>query len=90
MAGHRSRSEGPPQHEVRQRRRRTRMARRMATAATPSQRIAAVADHLRAALPYLPPATAEAIAAQAIARLQEAIEQAYREEARAARTRQTW
>ena len=88
MAGHRSaRAQQPAQWEVRQQRRRARMAVRLAEAATPSARIGAVADHLRAALADLPALVAERIAAQAIETLTAGVEQAYREEARAAAAR---
>lgn len=88
MAGHRSAQPArPAQWEVRQQRRRARMAVRLAEAATPAQRIGAVADHLRAALADLPGPTAERIAAQAIESLTAGVEQAYREKARAATTR---
>ncbi|SNY72751.1 hypothetical protein [Paractinoplanes atraurantiacus] len=90
MAGHRSvKAAQPAQYEVRQQRRRARMAVRLAEATTPSARIGAVADHLRAALADLPGPAAEQIAALAIETLNAAVEQAYREEARvaAARTR---
>ncbi len=88
MAGHRSGQEQtPPQHEVRQQRRRERMAVRMAAAATPSERIGAGADHLRAALAYTPGPVAETIAARVVQVLMDAVEQAYREESRAAAAR---
>jgi hypothetical protein len=63
------------------------MAVRLAEAGTPSARIGAVADHLRAALADLPGPAAERIAAQAIETLSAGVEQAYREEARAAGSR---
>lgn len=66
------------------------MAQRMAAAGTPSLRVAVAADHLRAVLAHLPGPAAEGLAARVVATLLEAVEQAYREEARAARTRQTW
>ena len=88
MAGHRSPgTQQPAPYEVRQQRRRARMAVRLAAAATPSARIGAVADHLRAALADLPGPVAERIAAQAIETLTAGVEQAYREEARAATAR---
>ncbi|MFC4066771.1 hypothetical protein [Actinoplanes subglobosus] len=92
MAGHRSSrpEQTPRQYEARQQRRRARMAQRMGAASTPSQRIAAAADHLRAALPHLPAPAAESIAASVVATLLEAVEQAYREEARAATARTRW
>lgn len=86
MAGHRnSNEERPAQYEVRQQRRRARVAQLLAAASTPSRRVGVVADHLRAALAYVPPAMAEQIASQVITALNEAIEQAYRIEAKTCR-----
>ncbi len=73
----------PKRADVRQARRRERMAQRLAAAATPSERIGAAADHLRAALAHVPPAKAEQISEEIVRALLAATERAYREEARA-------
>jgi hypothetical protein len=86
MAGHsRNNEDRPAQYAVRQQRRRVRVAQLLAAAGTPSRRVGVVADHLRAALAYVPPAMAEQIASQVIAVLNQAVEQAYVIEAKTSR-----
>lgn len=72
----------PKRHEIRQHKRRQRIAHRMATADSPERRVGVASDHLRAALKYVPPAAAEQIATDAVNALNQAVERAYREEAR--------
>ena len=80
MPGRRRQAE-PKQHETRQAARRQRMAARMACADSPEGRVGVAADHLRAALRYVPPAVAERLARDAVTALNQLVEHAYREEA---------
>lgn len=83
MAGRRQTGPGQPKsYEARQAARRRRMAHKLAEADTPSRQIGAVADHLRAAIQYVPPATAARIAQQVIGEIRRAIALVEQEEAR--------
>lgn len=82
MAGRRREAGRPTQARSRHERRRARLVTRLAAAATPSLRVAAAADYLRAALGDMPPARAQQVGAEAVEVLVGLVDQAVKEEAR--------
>ncbi|KWX04623.1 hypothetical protein TH66_00230 [Carbonactinospora thermoautotrophica] len=67
MAGYRiKRGAGPTRAQLRAERRRARLAERMAAARTPSERIAAAAEHLRGVVTTVSAPAAERAADQAV------------------------